>query len=107
MREPLNKQHFEKSFLNIMEPISKIFISYHHFCKSEVCSLATDIKSLGYEVWFDDELSGGQNWWNRILKSIRECDIFVFAISKESLDSFTCKLEYKYAQELKNKFYQF
>jgi hypothetical protein len=30
-------------------------------------------------------------WWNHILTRIRECDVFVFAVSPESLDSQACK----------------
>ncbi|MBZ0317961.1 MAG: SUMF1/EgtB/PvdO family nonheme iron enzyme [Anaerolineae bacterium] len=59
-----------------------------------------NLESLGYQVWYDPELTGGQNWWNKILDTIRECDLFIFVLSKESLASTPCKLEYQYAFDL-------
>ncbi len=58
------------------------------------------LKLLGQTVWFDQELSGGQVWWNQILEAIRNCDVFIFVLSPDSLNSVACKLEYKYAAEL-------
>jgi hypothetical protein len=43
-------------------------------------------------------LSGGQAWWEQILKQIRECDVFI--LSPESLDSVACKRELSYAMDL-------
>ena len=80
--------------------MSKIFISYSRQSESIVKNLVNAIEQLGNKVWFDQELSGGQLWWEQILERIRDCDIFVFAISAESLKSTACKLEYKYADEL-------
>ena len=78
----------------------KIFISYQRLSKEKVTALVTDVSLLGYDVWFDQELGGGQNWWNTILESIRKCDIFIFAITEKALESMPCKLEYKYADSL-------
>jgi len=80
--------------------LKKIFISYQRLSKDKVNSLASDITKLGYEVWFDQELGGGQNWWNTILESILKCDIFIFAISEKALESQACKREYQYAANL-------
>jgi hypothetical protein len=51
-------------------------------------------------VWFDQDLSGGQVWWNQILKTVRDCDVFVFVLNPESLNSTACKREYCYAVDL-------
>jgi hypothetical protein len=40
--------------------MSKIFISYNGQSEAMARSLVNDIESLGYVVWFDRELSGGQ-----------------------------------------------
>ncbi|NEP20170.1 MAG: toll/interleukin-1 receptor domain-containing protein [Leptolyngbya sp. SIO4C1] len=56
---------------------------------------------LDYPVWFDHDLSGGQSWWNRILDEIRRCDLFVFALAPETLESVACRRECKYAFTLK------
>ena len=42
----------------------------------------------------------GQAWWDQILSRIRDADIFVFALSPESLDSVACDREWRYAGDL-------
>jgi hypothetical protein len=77
-----------------------IFISYNRMSESVAKNLINDIKLLGHDVWFDQELSGGQTWWDQILLKIRECDLFVFILNPESLKSTPCKLEFSYADSL-------
>lgn len=77
-----------------------IFISYSSKNRPDVTALAIDIDSLGYDVWFDKELTGGHSWWQSILREIRKRDVFLFALSKQSLDSYPCRLEYRYAHDL-------
>ena len=78
----------------------RVFISYTRQCEDEVRDLASDIQALSHTVWCDQELSGGQIWWNEILKEIRNCDVFVFALSHDTLDSEACRSELKYASDL-------
>ncbi|MEZ4668723.1 MAG: toll/interleukin-1 receptor domain-containing protein [Anaerolineae bacterium] len=80
--------------------MSQIFISYSSKSKDVVASLAQDIESAGHQIWFDHKLTGGQAWWDQILESIRKCDLFVFALTPEALDSYPCQLEYTYAYQL-------
>jgi hypothetical protein len=77
-----------------------IFISYNRMSEAVAKNLINDIKLLGHDVWFDQELSGGQAWWDQILLKIRECDLFVFILNPESLNSTPCKLEFSYADSL-------
>jgi serine/threonine kinase PknH len=53
------------------------------------------------EAWIDEELSGGESWWRVILEQIRECDVFIVALSNHSLESKPCQAELRYAQALK------
>ncbi len=78
----------------------KIFMSYSSKNRSTVAGLAQDLKAQGYQVWFDREVPGGQSWWDMIVGQIRECDLFLFALTPSSLDSKPCKLEYGYAEKL-------
>lgn len=80
--------------------MATIFISYNR--KSEVITktLIDDMQELGYTIWFDHEISGGQQWWDKILAKIRECDVFLFVTDQESLNSTACKREYSYAADL-------
>src|SRR5215217_281153 len=77
-----------------------IFISYSSKNRDLVRALAEDLSSLDYGVWFDRELTGGRDWWADILEHIRACDLFVFALTPESLQSEASRLEYQYAHDL-------
>lgn len=77
-----------------------VFISYRKTNRDLVDALAKDIAGLKHEVWFDKELSGGQDWWNSILNSIRRCDVMIAALTPEYFESYPCQLEYKYATDL-------
>ncbi len=80
--------------------MANIFISYNREDKDETKALVDDMEKLGHNVWFDQELSGGQKWWTQILESICNCDLFVFVLSVDGLDSSACGLEYEYADAL-------
>ena len=77
-----------------------VFISYDRESRALAETLAKDIGMLGRAVWFDEELSGGQRWWDRILEQIRGCDVFVSVLTPRSLDSTACRREYEYAAAL-------
>ncbi len=76
----------------------KIFISYDRASQDDVEQLVQDIED--HEIWFDQHLTGGQNWWDNILSEIRACDIFIAALTPAYLDSLPCKREMTYAKEL-------
>jgi hypothetical protein len=80
--------------------MSTIFISYNRTSEAIVKNLVDDIEALGHKPWFDQDLSGGHQWWEEILKQIRACDVFIFILSPESLDSMACKRELDYANNL-------
>ena len=80
--------------------MAQFFISYNRQSGAIAKILADDIEALGHTVWFDQELSGGQVWWNQILATILKCDIFVFVVTPEALESTACKREYGYAADL-------
>lgn len=78
----------------------KIFISYASQDRDQVAELVSDLALLDHDVWFDQELSGGHQWWDRIMQEVQACDLFIFALTAKSLDSHPCKLEYGYANTL-------
>jgi hypothetical protein len=77
-----------------------IFLSYSRETLSAAKVLADDIEKLGYAAWLDQDLSGGKAWWDQILAQIRECEIFVLALSPESVRSTACSRESGYAEAL-------
>lgn len=83
----------------------KIFISYSSKDRALVDELAGDLDVLfdgDIEIWYDRELnrSGGHQWWSLICEAIRQCDIFIYALSTHVLASEPCKREYGYARQL-------
>lgn len=77
-----------------------IFMSYSSINRQTVKLLVDDLESVGHEVWFDQDVSGGQVWWDRIMDGIRRCDLFVVALSPEWLSSDACSREFSYASAL-------
>jgi hypothetical protein len=80
--------------------MSNIFISYNRKNRSLADALAKDFRALGHVAWLDEELSGGQRWWDEILSRIQKCEVFVFVLDRESLTSVACTSEYGYANAL-------
>jgi ubiquinone/menaquinone biosynthesis C-methylase UbiE/PAS domain-containing protein len=83
--------------------MAKIFISYDRASKDAVEQLVGDLKADDHDVWFDQNLTGGQKWWNDILSAIRECEIFVAALTTDFLESRPCKYETNYACDLQKR----
>ncbi len=79
----------------------KIFVSYRSSNRALVEELVSDLESIGHSVWFDKQLEGGQKWWDNILLQIQQCDLLIFALTPQSVDSYPCQLEYTYANALK------
>ena len=78
-----------------------IFVSYSRIDRSAAESVRHHLERARSSVWLDDELTGGQSWWDTILESIRSCELFVFLLSPDSLRSKACQAELRYAVELR------
>lgn len=65
-----------------------------------VQALAIDLRRARQTVWLDQELHGGDAWWQTILKQIHDADVFVFALSNNSQRSKPCRAELEYARAL-------
>lgn len=78
----------------------KVFVSYSRANLDAVTQLVDDLKAVGINTWHDQTLTGGQRWWDNILASIRDCDIFIFALSPESWQSEACRSELGYVVAL-------
>lgn len=81
--------------------MARIFISYSRASKDVIEELVQDLTSDDHEIWFDHHLTGGQKWWDNILSEIRKCEIFVAALTLDSLESRACRREAKYASDLR------
>ncbi len=81
----------------------RLFICYARVDAAAVQAVAAECTQLGQDVWFDQQLSGGQQWWDTILENIRGCDCFIFALSPSSLHSKACRAELAYAHGLQRR----
>lgn len=77
-----------------------LFISYSSQDRSTVDALTTALRRGQQQVWFDQELGGGDSWWNKILEQIRSCDVFIVALSNNWLQSKPSQAELRYARAL-------
>ena len=80
--------------------IQSVFVSYTRKDQEQVTSLLQGLRRLGYQVWYDQELSGGQAWWEAILGQIRGCDAVLLAVSPAGLESEACRAEIAYARQV-------
>jgi serine/threonine kinase PknH len=80
--------------------MAKVFISYSRESEAVVAALAQDFKDDDHETWFDQRLTGGQKWWDKILSEIRDSEIFVASLTPDFLKSLACEREWKYALRL-------
>jgi hypothetical protein len=77
-----------------------VFISYARTELPLIERLRHALELIGCEVWMDQEIRGGQEWWTAILGKIRACDLFVTAVSTTTLESVACTRERDYATAL-------
>ncbi|MCB1874358.1 MAG: toll/interleukin-1 receptor domain-containing protein, partial [Chromatiales bacterium] len=80
--------------------MSSLFISYSRSSGTRIKALVDALKAQRHQVWFDQRLLGGQRWWDCILQNIRSAEIFVFAVTTDSVQSEACKRELGYAVAL-------
>ncbi len=78
----------------------RIFVSYARQDRVVVDALVEDLERLGHTAWHDDDLTGGQAWWNEIIRQLQGCDAMVFVVSPNSSRSEACRLEAGYATDL-------
>jgi serine/threonine kinase PknH len=77
-----------------------IFISYASRDKEAVESIVRALQKARESVWLDREIGPGEQWWREILGQIRDCEVFITALSENWEHSRACRAELEYAQAL-------
>jgi WD40 repeat protein len=79
----------------------QIFLSYsHHESDTMFARQVRDhLRSIGYRVWFDEDMGLGEYWPDRIDKGLRSSDAVVGIISPSSIASKNVQNEWVFAQE--------
>src|SRR5438034_1016505 len=83
-------------------PQKQLFISYSRADSlfiDELVPLLSEIYT-NYDIWYDKHISGGDDWWQRILQEISSCNLFIYLISNDSLESEYCQAELREALRL-------
>jgi formylglycine-generating enzyme required for sulfatase activity len=57
-------------------------------------------KLNAHEVWYDQRLYAGQHWWREIMRRLEWCDVFLYLLSPDSVNSQYCQKEYEIAKKL-------
>ncbi len=77
-----------------------VFISYQRQQESQIRELVAALEQTGHDVWYDQKLKVGQDWWEEILNHIESMEIIILALSPSYLKSQACEREWKYARDL-------
>ena len=80
-----------------------IFISYSHEDIKRVYPFINALQNE-FNVWFDEGIHYGHEWEEEIINKLEGCSVFIFIVSKNSLESENCKDELFQARELRKNF---
>ena len=80
-----------------------IFVSYAHKDRASVYPIIEALQKK-YNVWFDEGIHYGTEWEDEIAVKLKNCSIFLFMITENSLNSDNCKDELYHARSLNKSF---
>jgi formylglycine-generating enzyme required for sulfatase activity len=81
--------------------MAHVFISYSRRNSDYARKLADRLLSLGFDVWIDDRIDYGEDWWRAIVRAIKSCSAFVVLMSPDSGESRWVQREVTLADELR------
>jgi len=70
-----------------------LFVSYSHLDIKIVEPILLLLQRNGYRVWYDEGLTGGENWRKILKEKIKSCKNFMVFTSKNSVNSDDDKIE--------------
>jgi hypothetical protein len=76
----------------------RIFVSYARVDRPYCIQIAEVLDF--HEVWYDQKLAGGKQWWKEIQRRIEWCEGLIYLMSSESLASDYCRKEFENALAL-------
>jgi hypothetical protein len=81
-----------------------IFISYSHVDSAMVFAEIKGFNENGYNVWYDEGISPGNEWTDEIAEALEKCALFVVFITPASVGSSNVQNEINYAIDEKKPF---
>lgn len=80
------------------EDKQRTFISYPRKNAEFALKLARELKSAGFDVWFDQlDIPAGARWDDEVQRALAECGIFLVILTPEAIESENVKDEIGYA----------
>jgi len=77
---------------------NRVMISYCRRNQEFVKKLVSRFEKENFEVWVDwKRIRMAVDWWKEIERGILDCNVFVFCLSPESIESKVCNQEIDYA----------
>ena len=88
--------------------MTQFFISYSRVDLPFVEQLYKRLRQMrpNARIWYDkapDGLLGGDDWWEEIMEAIAECEIFLYVLSNDSVQSKYCEAEFSEALRLQKR----
>src|SRR4051794_19722562 len=80
--------------------MARLFVSYARRDMTVVAQLVNELREMGHEPFYDQDLTGGQRWWDVLLTRIEESDGFLPVLSDAYLESEACRLEARWASDV-------
>jgi len=77
-----------------------IFISYAHRDSGDVYPAISALHAKGERLWYDEGIEAGEDWAEKIGKSIENCALFMWFVSPTSLKRDNVLREVRYARDL-------
>ncbi len=77
----------------------RLFLSYARVDKPYAIQVVNMLDA--HEIWYDQRLYAGQDWWKEILQRLDWCEGFIYLLSPDSVASEYCRKEYELAKMLR------
>ena len=75
----------------------RLFLCYARVDKPMCIQIAEKLSI--HEIWYDQRLYVGQHWWREILRRLDWCEVFIYLLSPESINSKYCRDEFRIARD--------
>ena len=75
----------------------RLFVSYAHENSAIVQPVVDVLRAATHFVWFDDQILPGQDWKHELGEKIHGSDVFLYALTPQSVASEWCQWEFAVA----------
>ena len=76
-----------------------VFVCYAHDDAALVYAELTRLKGAGFNIWYDEGISPGEEWSETLSARIEGCAVFLFFITPRSVEREHCRREVNFALE--------